>query len=65
MRMLPPFPSEITLAIVEFSVYGADSSVRWNVWLQISQAEVSTETELVLQSLNVEASDRIPVAVTT
>jgi hypothetical protein len=32
------------------------------VWLQISQAEVNTETELVPQALSLEASDRTPVA---
>ena len=32
------------------------------VWLQISQAEVNTETELVLQAFSLEASDRTPVA---
>jgi hypothetical protein len=65
MRMLPPVPSRIVVAVVEFSAYDTDSSARWNVWLQISQAEVNTETELVLQALNLEASDRTPVSSTT
>jgi hypothetical protein len=32
------------------------------VWLQISQAEVNTGTDVALQALSLEASDRTPVA---
>jgi hypothetical protein len=57
MRMFPSFSSLLPWQNLSFMVW-----IVLPVWLQISQAYVNREKELVLQVLRLEASDRTPVA---